>query len=659
MDLRKLLDKLESIKEADLTPQQQAQNVLQPGANKDKEKEYARAQAQMDRLEKAAKYNGDDEIVRSRVGLPPKLPSIDQWDGKMPQPVGKPDWFSRLATLGKSTDDQAAAVAANKADDTSTAFKKEKLTKLNNLVSQLKNILNPSNATAGTTGAPNMGQVNKEASIFESLMREFEDEVLEQDAPVNKEELVKQIQALMGELGDMGDDPEIADALKAAQQAVDDSAKQPEKPADGGGAAGSKPDPAKVARFKELLAKAGPAPATGAPAKPAAPVAKTESMSELMARVQRIAEGRIDEALTPEEKTELDALAKELEAFTGQDPALDALLLQHTKLAQAPAGDKPADKPATAGADPKIQQIQQQLKDLGVDPGPIDGKTGPKTIAGIKAFQTMAGITADGKIGPQTEKALADGKNVVARSQLTQSLTAIEKLVAKYNISEEIEDEEVTVTESVVATMTEAEARKFVLQNIKYFSEAEQIAIMRDALTEAPVPALPGAGGGAVVPAGGARPNPNVIDVPFKDITPAQKPSWGQRAMGLVKRAGSAVTGRVGKAAAAVAGVLGLGALVKAFSGNDVEMDPADLAELQKHLAVLDKFGQDPAVKGGLPADVQKRLDGVLAKLSKLKSAKAKGGAPAQPAAGAPAAPVKTAGNNVNMSGGAGGVTGA
>jgi hypothetical protein len=639
MDLRKLLDKLESIKEADLTPQQQAQNVLQPGANKDKEKEYARAQAQMDRLEKAAKYNGDDEIVRSRVGLPPKLPSIDQWDGKMPQPVGKPDWFSRLATLGKSTDDQAAAVAANKADDTSTAFKKEKLTKLNNLVSQLKNILNPSNATAGTTGAPNMGQVNKEASIFESLMREFEDEVLEeQDAPVNKEELVKQIQALMGELGDMGDDPEIADALKAAQQAVDDSAKQPEKPADGGGAAGSKPDPAKVARFKELLAKAGPAPASSAPAKPAAPVAKTESMSELMARVQRIAEGRIDEALTPEEKTELDALAKELEAFTGQDPALDALLLQHTKLAQAPAGDKPA----AAGADPKVQQVQQQLKDLGVDPGPIDGKTGPKTIAGIKAFQTMAGIAADGKIGPQTEKALADGKNVVARSQLTQSLAAIEKLVAKYNVTENFDD----VTEEDIDAMTMEEARSFVLKNIKVFSEAEQIAIMRDMLTEAPSMIL------------GPDGKPLQSPTPAPAAAPAAGGNWWSRAKDAVKAgwnsaksAGGSIKQRIAVGAAGVASALGLGTLLKSFSNNDVEMDPADLAELQKHLAVLDKFGQDPAVKGGLPADVQKRLDGVIAKLGKLKGAKAKGGAPAQPAAGAPAAPAKPAGNNVDISG--------
>ena len=76
-----------------------------------------------------------------------------------------------------------------------------------------------------------------------------------------------------------------------------------------------------------------------------------------------------------------------------------------------------------------------------------------------------------------------------------------------------------------------------------------------------------------------------------------------------------------------VGGALALGGLWKAFSGGDVEMDPADLAELQKHLKVLDQYGQDPAVKSGLPADVQKRLDAVIAKLDKLKKAKAAGGA--------------------------------
>jgi hypothetical protein len=297
----------------------------------------------------------------------------------------------------------------------------------------------------------------------------------------------------------------------------------------------------------------------------------------------------------------------------------------------------------TSAGNNQIKQTQEQLKALNIDPGPIDGKMGPKTIAGIKAFQQMAGIAADGKIGPDTIKALADGKNIVARSQLTQSLTAIEALVTKYKISE-------SVTEQDVLMMTEEEARKFVMKNIKYFSESEQIGIMRDYLSEAPTLALPGPGGnrlpavsgGGNLPAVAGRPavgNPNVIDVPFKDVTP--KPSWGQRALSFAKGLGKKGTGL----AVAAAGALGLGGLVAAFSGKDIKMDPADLAELQKHLKVLDQYGKDPAVKGGLPADVQKRLDGVLVKLDKLK--KVQGAAPAAAPGTAPA-PAAGGGNTMD-----------
>jgi hypothetical protein len=128
-------------------------------------------------------------------------------------------------------------------------------------------------------------------------------------------------------------------------------------------------------------------------------------------------------------------------------------------------------------------------------------------------------------------------------------------------------------------------------------------------------------------------------DVPFKDVTP--KPSWGQRALSFAKGLGKKGTGL----AVAAAGALGLGGLVAAFSGKDIKMDPADLAELQKHLKVLDQYGKDPAVKGGLPADVQKRLDGVLVKLDKLK--KVQGAAPAAAPGTAPA-PAAGGGNTMD-----------
>ncbi|MDQ5944378.1 MAG: hypothetical protein QG658_445 [Patescibacteria group bacterium] len=46
--------------------------------------------------------------------------------------------------------------------------------------------------------------------------------------------------------------------------------------------------------------------------------------------------------------------------------------------------------------------IQTKLKQLGYDPGPIDGIYGTKTTGAVKLFQSRAGITQDGIVGPQT-----------------------------------------------------------------------------------------------------------------------------------------------------------------------------------------------------------------------------------------------------------------
>jgi peptidoglycan hydrolase-like protein with peptidoglycan-binding domain len=52
--------------------------------------------------------------------------------------------------------------------------------------------------------------------------------------------------------------------------------------------------------------------------------------------------------------------------------------------------------------------IQQELIALGYFDGEPDGILGPATQDAIKAFQTDAGITADGEYGPETYAALAD-----------------------------------------------------------------------------------------------------------------------------------------------------------------------------------------------------------------------------------------------------------
>jgi peptidoglycan hydrolase-like protein with peptidoglycan-binding domain len=49
-----------------------------------------------------------------------------------------------------------------------------------------------------------------------------------------------------------------------------------------------------------------------------------------------------------------------------------------------------------------VQQLQVALKEIGQDPGPVDGAFGPQTEAAVKAFQQERGITADGVVGPIT-----------------------------------------------------------------------------------------------------------------------------------------------------------------------------------------------------------------------------------------------------------------
>lgn len=69
----------------------------------------------------------------------------------------------------------------------------------------------------------------------------------------------------------------------------------------------------------------------------------------------------------------------------------------------------PAAKPRFADVD----ETQRRLKALGYDPGPVDGKYGPRTAAATKAAQQDFGITpVDGKPGPATRKEL---KGIMAK----------------------------------------------------------------------------------------------------------------------------------------------------------------------------------------------------------------------------------------------------
>lgn len=52
--------------------------------------------------------------------------------------------------------------------------------------------------------------------------------------------------------------------------------------------------------------------------------------------------------------------------------------------------------------DPAVRDLQEALKALSYNPGPIDGVFGATTEAAVKSFQQARGITADGIVGRVT-----------------------------------------------------------------------------------------------------------------------------------------------------------------------------------------------------------------------------------------------------------------
>ena len=65
-----------------------------------------------------------------------------------------------------------------------------------------------------------------------------------------------------------------------------------------------------------------------------------------------------------------------------------------------------------------VTELQQVMTDLGYYDGPIDGVYGDATTEGVKKMQTDLGVTADGVYGAETHDALkGKGKSIVMELQ--------------------------------------------------------------------------------------------------------------------------------------------------------------------------------------------------------------------------------------------------
>jgi len=107
-----------------------------------------------------------------------------------------------------------------------------------------------------------------------------------------------------------------------------------------------------------------------------------------------------EEELPDEPEDEVDDPDYDLEKETSDD---------HTERDPLPEPDEDTVERAEKGIAPldPWKERQQWLKDLGFDPGPVDGKPGRQTQAAVKVFQKSRGLTPDGIWGPKTQRAMA------------------------------------------------------------------------------------------------------------------------------------------------------------------------------------------------------------------------------------------------------------
>ncbi len=76
---------------------------------------------------------------------------------------------------------------------------------------------------------------------------------------------------------------------------------------------------------------------------------------------------------------------------------------------------EPAVTQAATVEKPKVQDIQQALKNANLYEGKIDGVFGPNTKKAIEAFQSQNGLKADGKVGSKTWQKLKEYLNKKAK----------------------------------------------------------------------------------------------------------------------------------------------------------------------------------------------------------------------------------------------------
>jgi peptidoglycan hydrolase-like protein with peptidoglycan-binding domain len=69
---------------------------------------------------------------------------------------------------------------------------------------------------------------------------------------------------------------------------------------------------------------------------------------------------------------------------------------------------------------------QQALRSKGFDPGPVDGRMGPRTSAAVRDFQSKEGLSATGQLDADTRARLMSASSSTTDSNIPSASPATE-----------------------------------------------------------------------------------------------------------------------------------------------------------------------------------------------------------------------------------------
>ena len=113
-----------------------------------------------------------------------------------------------------------------------------------------------------------------------------------------------------------------------------------------------------------------------------------------------------------------------------------------------------ANRSAAQGSGPRIEAIQQALKDKGLDPGPVDGRMGAKTIAAVRELQKKEGLQPTGRLDAQTLDRLG-----LAKDQATVSASPSSERVLPTEQKKEGPGASTTTPQAEQARATDAQKK--------------------------------------------------------------------------------------------------------------------------------------------------------------------------------------------------------